>query len=57
MSKINKEALRDYLRQIYEPPIVIDGIDTIGGMNKVDFLLKDYGYGTHLHLFYSILFY
>ncbi len=50
MSKINKEALRDYLQQIYEPPIEIDGIDSIGGMNKVDFLLKDYGYGTPIKI-------
>jgi hypothetical protein len=45
---INENALKNYLKQIYDPPIEIKSIKPMGGMEEVDFVLKDYGYGTPL---------
>ena len=50
MSELNEEDLRNYLKLHYEPPINIQDIEPLGGMEEVDFLLKDYGYGTPLEV-------
>jgi hypothetical protein len=50
MSALSKQILKKYLQQQYEPPIEVMSIIPLGGMHEVEFILKDYGYGTPLQI-------
>jgi hypothetical protein len=53
MSELDEKALEDYLKTLYEPPIKIQSIEPLGGMKGVDFVLKEYGYGTPLKIIFT----
>ncbi|MBD3204771.1 aminoglycoside phosphotransferase family protein [Candidatus Bathyarchaeota archaeon] len=50
MSELNEKSLQTYLEFHYDTPVNIIDIEPLGGMDEVEFLLKDYGYGTPLRI-------
>jgi hypothetical protein len=53
MSEINIEKLEKYLKKLYHTDIEITSIKPLGRMEEVEFVLKDYGYGTPLRIDFS----
>jgi hypothetical protein len=54
MSHLTEHALEEYLQQHYPPPIKIQSIEPLGVIHDKKFKLKEYGYGTPLHIkFYT----
>ena len=50
MSEIDPGKLREYLIGLFNEEVEILGIHPLGGMDDVEFVLKDFGYGTPLKI-------
>lgn len=50
MSEISPEMLEEYLSSLYDGVVEVERVSALGTMEDVEFVLKDYGYGTPLRI-------
>ncbi len=54
MSLLDPIEFQNYLSAHYGRAVIVKSIRTLGGMEDVEFILKDYGYGTPLKIDFTI---
>ena len=54
VSRLDPSDIQKYLESLFGGIIQIDSISTLGGMEEVEYVLKDYGYGTPLLIKFTV---